>query len=40
MNYHGYKMLLYSPNQQFNEYSLTNVNWSIDDINDLIVEND
>ena len=39
MNYHGYKMLLYSPNQQFNGYSLTNVNWNIDDVNDLIVEN-
>ncbi|MBR6516194.1 MAG: hypothetical protein IKT40_04990 [Bacilli bacterium] len=38
MDYHGYKMLLYSPKQQFNEYSLTNVNWNIDDINDLIIE--
>ena len=38
MNYHGYKMLLYSPKQQFNEYSLTNINWNIDNIDDLIIE--
>jgi hypothetical protein len=38
MNYHGYKMLLYSPKQQFNEYSLTNVDWNIDNVDDLIIE--
>ena len=38
MDYHGYKLLLYSPKQQFTEYSLINVSWEIDDINDLIIK--
>lgn len=38
MNYHGYKLLYYAPREYFTEYSLKDISWEIDDINELVIE--
>jgi hypothetical protein len=40
MHEHGYQMLLHAPNQRFNEYSLTDVSWEVNNDNDLLIGED